>query len=128
MTDYKEAWFNNHVETNNIQGNIMREILANIRHAIRNNENTVIGGGEFSPEELRNFLDNIDFVYSLTIRPKQFIGEYAVTTKTGKVLYSGDSWINADIIQDMRKDRIFWEYNFKKECYILENFKEGRQK
>jgi hypothetical protein len=103
----------------------MRVILANIQHAIRNNETTIIGGGKFSPEELQHFLDNVDFIYSLTIRPKQFIGEYAVTTKAGKLIYSGNSWIDADIVQGMRKGRIFWQYDFKKEGYILENFRES---
>jgi hypothetical protein len=103
----------------------MRVILANIQHAIRNNETTIVGGGKFSPEELQHFLDNVDFIYSLTIRPKKFIGRYAVTTKTGKVIYSGDSWIDADTVQDVRKGRIFWEYDYKKDCYILENFRES---
>lgn len=104
----------------------MREILANVRHAIRNKETTVIGGGEFSYEELQQLLDDINFVYSLTIRPKEFIGEYAVTTKTGKVIYSGDSWIDADIVQGIRKGRIFWQYDFNQKGYILENFREGK--
>ena len=100
----------------------MREILANIRYAIRNNETIIIGGGEFSSDELQQMLDDIKFIYSLTIRPKKFIGEYAVTTKAGKVIYSGDSWIDADIVQGIRKGRIFWQYNFKQKGYILENF------
>lgn len=104
----------------------MREILANVQHAIRNNETTIIGGGEFSSNELQQLLDDIDFIYSLTIRPKGFIGEYVVTTKAGKVIYSGDSWIDADIVQGIRKGRIFWQYNFKQKGYILENFRESK--
>lgn len=31
----------------------MQTIIANIKHSIRNNETVIIGGGEFSPNELR---------------------------------------------------------------------------
>ena len=105
----------------------MFTILANIRHSIRNREPVTIGGGEFSPDELRQFLNDIDFIYSLTIRPKKFIGKYVITTKSGLVVYSGDNWAKADTMQDMRKGRIFWEYDYKKECYILENFTESKK-
>lgn len=38
----------------------MQTVISNIKHAIRNNETVSIGGGEFSPEELRDSLASIE--------------------------------------------------------------------
>lgn len=35
-------------------------IVANMRHAVRNHETTLIGGGEFSPSEIKEAADLIE--------------------------------------------------------------------
>ena len=38
----------------------MDAFIANLRHAIRNRETVIIGGGEFTHEELKEILGNIE--------------------------------------------------------------------
>jgi hypothetical protein len=35
-------------------------LMANIKHAIRNNETVTIGGCEYTPDELRDAIDEIE--------------------------------------------------------------------
>lgn len=38
----------------------MDTFIANLKHAIRNRETVIIGGGEFTPEELKEILNSIE--------------------------------------------------------------------
>lgn len=44
----------------------MDTFIANLKHAIRNRETVIIGGGEFTPEELKEILNSIEALREFT--------------------------------------------------------------
>ena len=52
-------------------------MIANLKHAIRNNETVTIGGGEFSPAELKAFLAVFDDLLDAACTALPFIEDAA---------------------------------------------------
>lgn len=46
----------------------MNTLIANLNHAVRNGETVTIGGGEFSPEEIRSALAQFEALKAAAIK------------------------------------------------------------